>query len=928
MNEHAYFLSDNSYGGRMNPLFPISSIGLGAPIPLPDVSVPKQEPPLSSEQSSLSHQPAAVSVEVPPLVLPLLFEAQRELVLQFLKKAKWDQSKFYPLTIRQVLFCQLQLLIQELKSQSDTDEEMNLATIQSERDCVVEIGILAKCCTYLKPGCVLPLEPRALQAIEKLKARYPTKFPFLRVLRELFCYKDFLNQPIATIAKQPLDPYIPKKTFRKLLIAYQWLTTMAFPIENLRSRGEILEDCYEMCINSIRLSGDSEKKLEEVMRSWDAYAAGRNLAAEIEYRYRLTLNEAIDDLEQNIPAWSLRTIKEKICESIAVYAEASQQGYSRELQVIERFLEAMPSEAAYRGTYGKKISPVQLEVDIVRLNFCRRQLESIKAFIVFGKGVEQFSFDAFRQDLASLRFPQKPDGIDSYAEADSSELLELLTRGVIQKTICASPPSPTTQSRKYKKKEATSSAPSLEVPALVHRVPVKESSMSALSCFLDTVESACSREDAPRKITHFSVIHKNIFEGFFDKAEPSNMSQIIRYRMRELSNHLFLSSCGFELMSKLIQKNRLELLSAVFPCWILDRYLMVELHGDVQSLLQGYGVPERHSLHQTIDFISQRGPCPKKLREYIKGLSNGIFWYRYFVSYRNDTFSQSSQEFMWLQTCHELAQETKRVDPKLKTEIVDFIQDRQASSLQLLYQTLSSYCGYESMPQIGERVGAYLLEWKNAFLQAQDSSSSDCRDGIFQPEIDRFSHLIEHARRACFSLTDQPDMVVHRSILEEILLHLHSLKNVLEVASLCSEPHLLGFLMRNVLNVQWLREHMYLLECNLLHLSVSRTHNFRVYEEALRASGRRISRELPEFLEFNCGIALHYEELYQRPTPPFASYRQILEQNFKEATYEEGYTTVGAATHDSRGSFVEHVRRVSALIETALVPLLDRCMSS
>ena len=442
----------------------------------------------------------------------------------------------------------------------------------------------------------------------------------------------------------------------------------------------------------------------------------------------------------------------------------------------------------------------------------------------------------------------------------------------------------------------------------------------------------------PRGITEWTALHLALMTGRTEKLKEQhinqsveeNLSQTISPYVRSIFNHMYLGSCSFELISKLIHLNRPDLLSAIVPMWVADRYLTIELYGSAVAHIQQKNLLDHHSLIQVKETTSDLQTLPKDLSNYLTDLSEGILWYRYPVT-QHDFLLQHhipiTDEFRWIQFFDQLSAGTQIIKPSTMNAFIDFANEKLLCSFKILYNSFFSENKEALIPLITplhdhlKHHGQFLKDTLEKATRTSAYSQKETQSKNFIQEKQTLSSLIT---RSALCQQKAPTTAI-KTIVEEIMTQLIRIKNTLEIIDICQDRHLFSFLLRNLLNSQWLFENIYNLELMILGNSPIHSHKFHEYETLLdRHPAGRLTPPLDALNPYNCNIWLHYEALCDKNIPPLNDYLHLLKNNIREATCDSEFTPAGISPKDGLEYMQKHAHCICGLLDQALQPLLNK----
>ena len=885
-------------------------------------------------------------VREPPVMAPnheAEEETSRYVVQACLRKAGWDRPECHSYSLRQWICHELI----RLWSAMQFEDEQRRGKVQVEKfssdpsrfnhTSILHVSTLLYHFANASKGSAEITLPKVFPAIQFLKERCQSVIPWVDLLRLLSRYYDFFERPIALICQMPVVRITPTETIRSLLLDSLGILSLQgkagppileedscwlieFLQKTLRSLRK-MKSCEEACKEAIKATVNVASIRPSFLPIWEA------LCCEIRFGTRTVSDPRNEEIVQEI----VERVKQRLYDFHDISSS-----YRRE--VFRGGQALLASLNTLYGLLPKERLDASALLDRSRFDNIRERMTGIIPVMQFMCEFERSFFSVIGRDLHNIQFaPKKAVEVTSFEQADSQALLELLVETKRQKEVRS-----VLTLRGEKMRAETIS--SLTLNGLESKLEEEQSreaqetitaheSICQGRCFLELFLLNPMRErvpiSIPRGLVHFAALHRDPFvrpasrQAFLQGMTSHAREGEIMPRMRGLYNHLYLSACGVELMTNLLRDGRSDLLSAVLPVWIADRYLMAELQGDVLFLDRGERPPERHSLLVFEEVFSHKKPLSLEARDYLRQLSSGIFWYRYSLARRDEAMEAQSSEWRWFERCHQLTREGRKLDSEKQAELIEFIKTKQSVSYHLLYHSFPPV--QEEMDRCVELIKGHFESWKRAFLErGQACSPSLAAPILSSEEVAFFDQMIDKVKAFLSGPSSEEPVEEQRRTIEEVLFHLIRFKNSIEIASLYPDDHFMAFHYRSMLHVQWLFEHIYQLGCMLAGCVVERTHRFLDYEEALNRSPKgRPFPPLDMFFEYNCGIGLHYEELFSLPLCPFEEYRLFLEQNCFQAMSEDGFTPVGARTCLSKDLYEARLHRLVRGLFDVLHPFFE-----
>ena len=127
--------------------------------------------------------------------------------------------------------------------------------------------------------------------------------------------------------------------------------------------------------------------------------------------------------------------------------------------------------------------------------------------------------------------------------------------------------------------------------------------------------------------------------------------------------------------------------------------------------------------------------------------------------------------------------------------------------------------------------------------------------------------------------------------LEEYLRHFMMMQSTSILIHMFPEPRLSSLHLRRLFNIQWMTEQWYLIRLLLQHENPLYTHDFGLFEEALRESGAETVGMPPFFHEYKIGKFVHYEtHCHERGHPsPMLDLKNLLGSCIEQVISGEGF---------------------------------------
>lgn len=843
------------------------------------------------------------------------------------------------MTVRQVICNLLSYIVRELFVEMHGVEGVRGLPILRQRNIVVWMKNIIELLARSGTGNPQPVDltiSRVCLELEKILSR---QFPWIEGLSTALSAQELFDQSLGDVCCILLPFRDPVKILEKVAVSNKWLISLQPPIEHIE---EFLPrvDCLfphvlvHHLLDPIRLPLEISRarRMRQRQMTWQNESESFSEAAK---RYCQTFDEK--QFAAKASSCPLEQLISSMREVLQEYQLQHQSICTKAITCLDEALRLLPSEEQFLQEYpDKRATEAAKLLNRQQLTVRRKQIQDAKGALFFKRLFAPVVFALFDQDMqmvCQLPHHSSKAEIERVCEIDTKELEEILASLEVARPVTPpraqrarhvmSPPPPPSVSVTLPPRldERADSA----FVALAAAPPVIEPSDRLLECVHAHIRSR-EPHDIPSAFPFFAALHRNLLIGPTGRlSPPMGMSTMsvghISTRMKGVCNHLYLGACGLELIGKLLAAQRSDLMNAIIPTWMADRYLVSELHGDVQSLLSRNEQPSHHSLLELEGFLSHGRKLPDHLHEYIVHLSEGIIWYRYGASLTGRDQAGHSSELYWLNVCNKLAIDNQAMDERTRMEFLEFVAQKQHASYELMYHTLSATSSDEGLERVGTVIGDYLQRWKTV------QKGCVCASVQAEPSLLLVSmrQLVERAR-ACYQTLERriPNSKKAR-LLREIVLHVVRLQHTLEVAELFPLTHLFSFYYRNVLNAQWLLEHVYKLACYLHHLPIVQSHKFEEYEESLSTIGEaRILPPLEELREYNSGVSLHYESLSQLPLHPFEQYQRMLEHDSLAVLSEDGFTHVSMRPFDSKACFQERANHLVGLLIAKLLPFFDQ----
>lgn len=930
--------------GGMEPLLPLPSTGSFTPpeasglLPLPPSVAPPEH---SSDGIRGLQEREAVSV----------LTRKKQIFEKFIIQCGWNRPECCSYTLRQWIFVQLCELpcsfLREVETCSGTfsihpaswkfakrpslfpEEEQALG-----RDLLTLWHHLS-----IVKGSGVKLREEVYVALRNMQEKFAHigSCQWLSLLRVYLGEETFLHTQIASFCNQPNQPYTDRITFRAIVSSYvKILHGIHLFSKKFFDAAEGLNTTIMRAAISV-LGGDPSippKRGSTVVGEIASDVAGIPQAVSRLAHY----------LKFCLLRWNKSLVSFKTLYQTVFFERDEKAELSIPTALVPRLLEVASLLSKTLAEVREKMSqtlaawpePFSIE-DSERASTFQQMKDKYglmqSQFALLGVYVDNI-FHSAQEDFQGFSFPLAPSSQrDVWSLVDEDDLNECLSEEKQKKKSSKNHgrgrEREITHSALHTSPEAESQ-PKHSSPELCSSLPF--SPLQALTETLVESSHRCSPSELPGFLTTFTALHQPILFRHVERllvAMPGNVEQrqYCHRQMRGMIHHFYLSSCGFMLLSTLIQSQKIGLLSAVLPMWMADRALQVEVYRDTLLTLQHKTLQTSHSLIDLCKRVGDWESLSPSLQAYVENLTQGVSWYRYPCSYRRwMTGPAIPQEFCWLNRSLQITRSDQGISQNGIHEFIDFMVQSHLSSYELFYHTLFVH-GREDLRSLLDPLHHHVEEVRRALHQSLSQSFSQVHasSSRFSSESDILSNLIERCETVLSGHSRICQEEEGRIALEEISCHLIRIRNTLEIVDICPSPHLFAFYIRNLFNLQWLVEQMYALELLLYGADPIRSHRFHDYETFLHelSEERRIPHD-PALFEYNFGIWLHYEELCHSPLSHLQEYRQILQNNIVEATCESGFTPVTKNSIDSLEVLQKHVRTVCRLLENALLPLMEK----
>lgn len=945
----------------MNPLsqrpsFDAQEVGTAPLLPLPltgplALSVPLPLLPLPPSAATTESSPDGIRELQEREALNVLVR-KKQMFEKFIIQCGWNRPECFSYTLRQWIFVQLSDLPCSFLKEVDTFSGAfsihpaswkfsKRPSLFSEEEQTLGRDLLILCnhLSIVKGnGVRLPEEIYVALRDMQEKLAHIGSCQWLLLLRMYLGEETLLHTKIASFCNQPSQPYTDRITFRSVVSSYvkilhciQLFSKKFFdaaeglsgtimravgfalggnPSVSFKRGSTVVGEIASDVAGIPRAVSRFAYHLKFYLLRWNkTFVSFKNL-------YQAAFRETDEEAEPSIPT----DLCPRLLEVASLLSKTLAEVGGKMSQTLAAWPESCSIEDLERASTFRQMKG---DYELMRSQFA-----------LLGNYVDTI-FHAAQEDFQGFSFPISPSSQrDVWSLVDDEDFKERMSEEKQREKKVS-------KSHGREKERLTMHSPSSQTPLeeasqSTCSLPELHPSLSSFSLQVLNEALVGSSFRSPSELLGFlptfTALHQPVLFRHVERllvVVPENLvqKQYCHRQMRGVLHHFYLSSCGFAILSTLIQSQKIELLSAVLPMWMADRALQMELHGDTLLTLRHKTLQTSHSLIDLCKRVGEWEDLSPSLQSYVENLTQGVSWYRYPCSYRRlITESPIPQEFCWLNRCLQITKKDQGITQSVIHEYIDFMVQSHFSSYELLYHMLFAHGGEDLRSLLAplhhhlEEVGQFLHQ-----CISQPPSQGRVPFSRFSGESDILSTLIERCETVLNGQSRICQQEEGRLALEEVSCHLIRIKNTLDIVDICPSPHFFAFYIRNLFNLQWLVEQMYALELLLYGAAPIRSHRFHDYETFLHElSEEKRTPHDPALFEYNFGIWLHYEELCQRPLSSLQEYRQILQNNIVEATCESGFTPVTKNPIDSLEVFQKHIRLVCRLLESALLPLVEK----
>lgn len=300
-------------------------------------------------------------------------------------------------------------------------------------------------------------------------------------------------------------------------------------------------------------------------------------------------------------------------------------------------------------------------------------------------------------------------------------------------------------------------------------------------------------------------------------------------RMKELRGHIYLATQGMEMLLNAMKQQDWSKLGTIYPMLLIDWHSMMESHLN--------GNKESHSLIAR-SVVCKLNDATKSL---IHALDNGLIWSRYPQSalYRQNAIKADAQ--LWLNYSLEIL-EGQPVSLNKINELLKFAARMHCEVLAYVAEAAKMKISKD----IFENAQSAIIEaWKVESIAATTPKPINPQVSLLQKKID---HVLK-----CSLDTAQKTGVVH-SALRDVQSHL------LRLAMTAAAGKSNVWTKRNLKNIQWVFEQLYVCRYYLRSNQIEHIHDFTMFQKLLGDNQGNMER----ICGFNFGTAIHYPYLYEK----------------------------------------------------------------
>lgn len=336
----------------------------------------------------------------------------------------------------------------------------------------------------------------------------------------------------------------------------------------------------------------------------------------------------------------------------------------------------------------------------------------------------------------------------------------------------------------------------------------------------------------------------------------------------EVSDHAYLACVGFERLYQALQRHQLQDIGGIFSMLLLDWHIMLE------RLLPN------QSSHSLVELFHGTNLTFEE-KQLMFNLSHAVIWSRYphLSWYR---FKQPAEGKKWLH--FSLDFQVNFNSEKLQSQLPEFIQfvvDTHISCFRFMYKLLGKNTKIEN-----ERMGELQTLLKE-FFRPLLTGTVKC----IQKENSEVKIALDKINQIMKSPALEPRYAgIVCSALEDCKSHLLRLK-------CCLNSHQnLTWDTRNLMNIQWVIETLYLCRYFLKSHHEAHIHDFKTFQMLLGDEDAMDQK----LLKFNFGIGIHYTRTFaQKKEEAFVRFCKCLDQERESRLQGNKTITSDVMTFDS-----------------------------
>lgn len=405
----------------------------------------------------------------------------------------------------------------------------------------------------------------------------------------------------------------------------------------------------------------------------------------------------------------------------------------------------------------------------------------------------------------------------------------------------------------------------------------------------------------PTLIRDLTDVFTSLFQDVYlpqlhSHSTPSWQKKLLNIYM-EVKDHIFLAGCGLEIGHQVLKTGHLEGLGVIFPMLLLDWHSQIEQLLSIEYVKKYGELATSHSLVELSQLCEKWKKLPVDLQKHMQGINYGLIWSRYPSSSLN--YYQRSEMPSGLK-CLKLSQQLLKkiakgeftLNPEWMVKIESLFKDMIKAHCYTIEVMLHFLNGSNTQPRIqlirnmmtslqAAPIELNLLQNRQTFSNQMKHSSK--RD-VLEPLFRSIANIEEKQIRMNHSIFPLKD--AHQ--------HLRRLCIAFRMINQPLPPHLEAWYSRNLMNVQWIFEGLYVSQCLSYDLGFILGHDFKVFREIITdykailgiyESDVDLHKKIKEY---NFSKVIHYPR--QCPGRPFvAEYIHSIDYSRQQCGVPEGF---------------------------------------